>query len=155
MESIEKIIAEHSFFKGLDPRFLQLAAGCAKNVRFDAGEYLFREGTEADQFYAIRHGKVAIEVFVPQRGHVTLQTISAGEIAGWSWLFPPYRCVFDVRAVEMVRATSFDGRCLRTKCEADTALGYEMMKRLAQLVVNRLEATRLQLLDLYGNSAHG
>lgn len=155
MESIEKIIADHPFFKGLDPHFLQLAAGCAKNVRFDPGEYLFREGMEADHFYAIRHGKAAIEVFVPQRGHVTLQTISAGELAGWSWLFPPYRCVFDVRALEMVRATSFEGRCLRTKCDADPALGYEIMKRLAQLVVNRLETTRLQLLDLYGNSSHG
>lgn len=153
MDSIEEIIAEHPFFKGLDPRFLQLAAGCGKNVRFNPGEYLFREGQEADQFFAVRHGKVAIEVLVPARGPVTLQTLSVGELVGWSWLFPPYRCQFDARASEIVRATAFDGACLRKKCDADPALGYELMKRLAHIVSDRLETTRLQLLDIYGNSA--
>lgn len=151
MESIEQIIAEHPFFKGLDKHFLELAAGCGQNVRFNPGEYLFREGQEADRFFALRHGKVAIEVLVPERGPVTLQTLTAGELVGWSWLFPPYRTQFDARATEIVRATSFDGGCLRKKCDADPALGYELMKRLAHLVSDRLETTRLQLLDVYGN----
>ena len=87
---------------------------------------------------------------MPSRGAVTLQTLGEGEILGWSWLFPPYVCQFDARAREDVRATSFDGACLRTKCDADPALGYELMKRLARMVSSRLEAARRQLLDVYG-----
>lgn len=153
METIDAIIAEHPFFKGLDARLLSLAAGCASNVRFNAGEYLFHEGEEADRFYAIRHGTVAIEVYHAQRGAVTVQTVGAGELVGWSWLFPPYLWQFDARAMEMVRATSFDGACLRKKCDADPSMGYELMKRLAHVISHRLEATRLQLLDVYGPTA--
>jgi CRP-like cAMP-binding protein len=76
-------------------------------------------------------------------------TLGPGDILGWSWLFPPYVWKFDARAREAVRATAFDGACLRKKCDADPAMGYELMKRLAHLVSKRLEATRLQLLDLY------
>lgn len=152
MHTMQDIIADHPFFEGLDPRLIELAAGCAQNVRFEPGQYLFREGESADRFYTLRHGKVAIEVFSPQRGPITLQTVSPGELVGWSWLFPPYRCLFDARALEVVRATQFDGTCLRKKCESDPALGYELMKRLAHIVSQRLETTRLQLLDVYGNA---
>jgi CRP-like cAMP-binding protein len=150
METIDAVIAEHPFFKGLDPSVLRIVGGCGSNVRVNAGEYLFHEGDEAERFYAVRHGMVALEIYVPQRGQVTVQTVGAGEIIGWSWLFPPYVCQFSARAVEIVRATSFDGACLRKKCDEDTAMGYELMKRLAHVVSQRLEATRLQLLDIYG-----
>ncbi len=150
MRTLESLLAEHPFFKGLDPRYLELLAGCASNVRFNAGEFIFREGGEANQFYLIRHGKVALEVFVPERGPVTIQTIDAGDVLGWSWLFPPYRWHFDARAVELTRAIAFDGQCLRTKCDEDHDLGYELMKRFARIITERLQATRLQLLDVYG-----
>jgi len=81
-----------------------------------------------------------------------LQTADAGEVVGWSWLFPPYQWKFDLRAIESVRAVSFDGACLRGKCEQDPAMGFDFMKRFAQVFMQRLEATRLQLLDLYGNA---
>jgi hypothetical protein len=100
----------------------------------------------------VRQGKVSIEVFVPNRGPVTLQTDSAGDLIGATWLFPPYRNQFDARATELVRATWFDGTCLRNKCNADPALGFELAKRLALILTRRLEATRLQLLDVYGNA---
>ena len=129
---------------------MKLIAGCGSNVHFDAGAYLFREGEAADRFYALRGGSVSIEVHAPGRAAMTLQTAAAGEILGWSWLFPPYLWQFDARAREDVKATSFDGACLRKKCDADPALGYELMKRLARIVSRRLEATRIQLLDLYG-----
>ena len=109
-----------------------------------------REGQAADLFFAIRGGSVAVETYVPSRGPITLQTLGEGEILGWSWLFPPYVYQFDARAREAVRATTFDGACLRSKCDADPALGYELMKRVARLVSSRLEATRRQLLDVYG-----
>jgi hypothetical protein len=72
-------------------------------------------------------------------------------VIGWSWLFPPYRWHFDGRALSSVRATSFDGACLRGKCDQDPALGYELMKRFARVFSERLRGTRLRLLDVYGD----
>ncbi|MBI3858221.1 MAG: cyclic nucleotide-binding domain-containing protein [Planctomycetes bacterium] len=149
MKSLEDILKSHAFFKDLKPGYLKLISGCGSNVHFKAGQYLAREGAEADRFFAIREGTVAVEIHTPDRGAVAVQTVSEGDILGWSWLFPPHRWKFDGRARSEVRATSFDGACLRKKCEADPAMGYELMKRLALLVSQRLEATRLQLMDLY------
>jgi CRP-like cAMP-binding protein len=153
METLERILAEHPFFRGLDPRYLKLAAGCASNVRFDAGQFIFREGEEANHFYLIRQGRVAVEIFVPNKGSVLLQTLEEGDILGWSWLIPPYHWRFDARAVEMTRAIALDGKCLRDKCEADHDLGYELLKRFASILGQRLDATRFQLLDVYGTGA--
>lgn len=150
MDTIDDLLARHPFFAGLKPEYLALIAGCGQNVHFKPGAYLLREDETADRFFAIRGGRVAVETYVPSRGPVTLQTVGEGEILGWSWLFPPYTYQFDARALEDVRATAFDGACLRTKCDADPALGYELMKRLTRLVSARLEAARRQLLDVYG-----
>jgi CRP/FNR family cyclic AMP-dependent transcriptional regulator len=150
MRSLESLLVQHPFFKGLAPQHLHLILGCGGNVRFKAGEFLFREGEEANRFYLIRHGKVALQVFSPQRGPLTIETIEAGEVLGWSWLFPPYRWHFDAQALVLTRATAFDGQCLRSKCEQDHDLGYDLMQRFAQVMSQRLQATRLQLLDVYG-----
>ena len=104
------------------PTSSTLIAACAGNVHFAAGESLFREGDAADTFYIVRHGSVALETFVPARGPVVIETIEAGEVIGWSWLFAPYRWHFDARALTAVRATAFDGACLRQKCDNDPAL---------------------------------
>ena len=150
METLERVLTEHPFFKGLDTRHIKLLVGCASNVVFKAGEYLFREGEEANAFYFIRHGKIIIETFIPQKGPIAIQTREQGEVTGWSWLVPPYRWHFDARAFELTRAISLDGKCLREKCENDHDLGYELMKRFALMIADRLEATRLQLMDVYG-----
>ena len=150
MHDLEPLLAEHPFFQGLSANFLALLAGCATNVRFDAGEYLFHEGEEANRFYLIRDGGVLVQVFVPGRGAVTLQTLRGGDVLGWSWLIAPYRWRFDARAMEPTRALALDGVCLRGKCDENHHLGYEMLKRFAAIVAERLEATRLQLLDVYG-----
>jgi CRP-like cAMP-binding protein len=150
LQTLEPLLAEHPFLRGLEPRYLALLAGCAANVRFDAGRYIFREGEEADRFYIIRHGKVALELSAPERGALTIQTLGAGDVLGWSWLFPPYRWRFDARALELTRAIALDGACLRRKCDEDHSFGYELVKRFAQVIVERLQATRLQLLDVYG-----
>jgi len=127
--------------------------GCAANVTFEAGDFIFRDGAAADRFYLLRHGKVGVEVFVPGSGAVRLETLEDGEVLGWSWLFPPYKAHFDARAVTFVRALSMDGACLRAKCEKDPAFGYDLMKRFAPVLIQRLHATRMQLLDLYGSHA--
>ncbi|MDH3445341.1 MAG: cyclic nucleotide-binding domain-containing protein [Deltaproteobacteria bacterium] len=149
VEPLESIIREHDFFRDLEPEYLRTLTGCTSNVRFHAGEIIFKEGTEANRFYLIREGKIAVEVFVPGRGAITIQTIGAGEVLGWSWLFPPYRWNFDARAAEDTRAFALDGKCLRDKCEDNHDLGYELMKRFSVIMTARLQATRLQLLDVY------
>jgi CRP-like cAMP-binding protein len=150
MRAIDTMLADVPLLAGLEPDRLELLAGCASNVRFNPGQQMFREGDEADVFYVIRHGTVAIELFAPPRGGMTIETISPGEVIGWSWLFPPHRWNFDARALSQVRATAFDGTCLRGKCDEDPELGYDLMKRFAQVMLERLQWTRLRLLDVYG-----
>ena len=152
METLERIIREHRFFTDIEPVFSNLVCGCAKNVRFEAEQYLFHEGEAADQFYLIRAGRVALEIAAPGRGAITFQTLGEGEIVGVSWLIPPYRWLFSAKALDRVRAISMDAECLRRKCENDHDLGYEMMKRFMPILLERLHATRMQILDVYGNT---
>ncbi|HUN64954.1 MAG TPA: cyclic nucleotide-binding domain-containing protein [Bacteroidota bacterium] len=149
MENLEGIIRDHQFLKGLDQNTISLVAGCAANVRFDPNQLLFREGEEANAFYIIRQGKIAVEVYGAERGPIIIDTLGEGDILGWSWLIPPFHWHFDARAVDLTRAIALDGRCLRTKCESDHNLGYELLKRFAQVMEDRLQATRIRLLDLY------
>jgi CRP/FNR family cyclic AMP-dependent transcriptional regulator len=151
MRTIDTLLHDVPLFAGLSDEILELLAGCASNVRYADGEVLFREGDEANRFYVVRHGMVALENFVPPRGSVTIETIDPGEVIGWSWLFPPYRWHFDAKALGLVRATVFDAACLRGKCEQDPAFGYDLMSRFAQVLIERLQWTRLRLLDVYGN----
>jgi len=150
VQTIETVLRDVPIFQGLQPELIAEFAGCGSNVRFDEGAVLFREGDPADVFYVLRHGSVVLETFVPARGPTTIETLEAGEVLGWSWLFPPHRWHFDARALTLVRATAFDGACLRGKCEEDPALGYDLMKRFAQVLIQRLQWTRLRLLDVYG-----
>jgi CRP/FNR family transcriptional regulator, cyclic AMP receptor protein len=151
LETIDTLLRDVPVFHGLPGEELRLLAGCATNVHFDTGAVLFREGDPADTFYVLRHGSVALEMYVPARGPAIIETLEAGEVLGWSWLFPPYRWHFDARALTGVRATAFDGACLRGKCEDDPKLGYQLMARFAQVLIERLQWTRLRLLDLYGH----
>jgi CRP/FNR family cyclic AMP-dependent transcriptional regulator len=152
METLEPLLRGHEFFRGLDPGYFDLLVGCATNVRFDEGGFLFREGETADRFFLIRHGKVALEIAAPGRGRIIVQTVGEGDVVGFSWLFEPHRWKFDARAVEPVRAVAMDGVCLRAKSEEDPRLGFDLMQRFARVVVRRLQATRLQLLDVYGHA---
>jgi CRP-like cAMP-binding protein len=149
MEGLERIVREHPFFSGMKEEFLELISGCAKNVRFEAGQYLFHEGQAADQFYLLRSGRVALQISAPERT-LTVQTVGEDEIVGASWLVPPYRWGFDAKALELTRAIAMDAACLRGKCEGDHDLGYELMKRFMPILIQRLHATRLQILDVYG-----
>ena len=150
MHTLETFLAQHPFFAGMAPHQLQWLAACASNVRFEAGTYLFHEGDAANHFYAIRQGQVALEIVAPGFEPITIETLEQGDILGWSWLVPPYTKQFDARAVDHVVALAFDAACFRAKCEQDPALGYELLKRFARLIGQRLQATRLQLLDVYG-----
>jgi CRP/FNR family transcriptional regulator, cyclic AMP receptor protein len=149
METLERIIEEHPFFAGLNDEFMELVLGCASNVRFPKDAYIFREGQAANTFYLVREGNVSLEIHAPQRKPIVVATVGVGEVLGWSWLLPPYEWKFSAHATADTRAIALNGKCLREKCEKNHDLGYEFLKRFAQIVVNRLEATRFQLLDVY------
>lgn len=155
MKNIADLLAEHPLFHGLDPPVLALVSGCGRNVHFDAGTRILHEGAPADTFYVLRGGRVALEVFTPGRGPVVIETLGPGDVLGWSWLFPPYRWHFDAHAADSVRAIALDGVCLREKCHDDPLLGYELTQRFASVMLDRLQATRLRLLDVYGDAHAG
>jgi CRP-like cAMP-binding protein len=152
--TLEPLLRRHEFFAGMDPEFMALIAGCAKNVVFPDGGFLFREGTAAQKFFLVSDGAVALEIAAPGRV-VTVQTVGKGEVAGFSWLLSPHRWQFDGRAVGRVRAIEMDGGCLRAKCESDPRLGFDLMQRFARLAMRRLQATRLQIMDVYGHAGIG
>jgi CRP/FNR family transcriptional regulator, cyclic AMP receptor protein len=152
MQEIESSLAEHPFFQGLNKSHLALISKFATLTRFESGQYLFREGESSDNFHLIQSGKVALELFVPAGGSITIQTIGPGELIGWSWLVSPFKKHFDAKAIDTVSAFKFDAKGVRELCEKDPKLGYEILKRLVKVLGQRLHATRQQLLQVYGAS---
>ena len=152
-EDLTTLLQQHPFLAGLTEDHMHTLIGCASNVRFEEGATIIREGEIANTFFLIRTGRIALEIDVPGRGAIRVQTAGPGEVLGWSWLISPYRWHFSAVAVVETRAIALDGECLRNKCESDPGFGYDLLLRLAQVMERRLEATRLQLLDMYGLTA--
>ena len=147
-ESLKSHIDEHPLLRTMNPRHREILADCAVEKEFKPDQIIFRQGDYADQFYLIQSGKVALEAHTPDRGNILIQTLGAGEALGWSWLFPPFVWHFQARAVEPARAIAFSGAHLLVACERDTDLGYDLMKRISQVLIHRLQATRKKLVEL-------
>lgn len=153
LKTIADLLREHEFFEGISEEDLALIAGCGRLETVEAGQFLAHEGDSADYFYIIRKGRVTLETFIPGGDSLVVQTLQKGDVLGWSWLFPPYQWSFDIRVLKQVHLVALDGKCLRGKCETDEELGFELMKRFAKILHARLQATRLQILDVYGNKS--
>ncbi|HZV34462.1 MAG TPA: cyclic nucleotide-binding domain-containing protein [Verrucomicrobiae bacterium] len=149
---VETLLRQHPFLKGLTPHQIRLLTDCAMVTHFSPGELIFREGDPANRFYLIHEGKVALESPGGENGSIFIQNVGAGEVLGWSWLFPPYYWHFDARAIEPTQAVFLYGTPLREECETDHDLGYELVMRMAEVMMKRLQATRRQLLDLKGDA---
>lgn len=147
--SLARSLGEHKLIAELAPEHVAFLAGCTKNQRVKAGAYLFREGDEASELYFVRKGKLSLEVQAVGRGTVVVETLHAGEVIGWSTIFPPYRWYVDARAVKDALVFAVDGACLRDKLEADHGFGYAFTRLMLRVVHRRLERTRLQVLDVY------
>ncbi len=119
--------------------------GCAANLEFAAGQYIFQEDEPANQFYLLCHGAVALQISAPERGDLIVQTVRDGEVFGLTCLVPPYRWTHDARALQTTRVISLDAPLLRRECEIDHDFGYEVMKRFTSVLIERLDATRRQL----------
>ena len=146
--TIERL-REHPFLRGLNHSQLTLLADCALTARFKAGEVIFREGEEAKQFYLIEKGKVVLESGKDFGEPVVIQTIGPGDLLGWSWMMPPYRWHFTARAVEPTKAIYFMGTILRDYCERDHSLGFELHKRMSEVMMKRLQAARKKMLAIH------
>jgi CRP-like cAMP-binding protein len=141
------LIKDQAFFKGLRPKHLRVLASCAMEKEFAAGEWIFSEGEPANRFYLILQGKVSLETATKELGAVCIQTLGPGDDLGWSWLFAPYYFHFSARATEPTKVVFFYGTRLREHCEDDHDLGYELLWRIAKVVIKRLDATQRQLVD--------
>ena len=150
MRTIDELLTDSPTFAGLEPSQLKFIAGCGRNEHVAAGTMLMREGEPAERLWLIRRGMVALELYVPGREPLVIETLETGDVVGWSWLFPPYRWALEGRAHGECHLITFDGLCLRDKCQADHDLGFALMSRFAADMVDRLQATRLQLADVHG-----
>jgi CRP/FNR family transcriptional regulator, cyclic AMP receptor protein len=146
-------LAAHPFLHGMSPEHLAVLGEAASDVTFPARHRLFEDGGSATRFWLIRSGYVALDLHVPGEGRVRIDTIGMGELLGWSWLFPPYRWAFGAAAASRMEAFEFDAREVRARCATDPALGYEVTRRLAEVVAKRLRSTRVRLITASSPSA--
>jgi CRP-like cAMP-binding protein len=146
---LDEIVAAHPFSRGINPRYLHLLTDSASLMHFGAGQDIFREGQSADHFYLIHKGRIALETFVALEGGTTLQTLSAGEALGWSWLFSPYTWHFTARAREPAELVEFGAADLRGKAEENHDFGYVLAMRIGQVMFERLQTTRRRLVEFY------
>ena len=146
-------VTDLAFFAGLSPEQLRQLCEAGRPASYRPGERLFAEGGPADRFWLVETGSVALDLRVPGRGDQVIETLSGGSVLGWSWLHPPYRWQFGAVAREALDTIAFGGASVRTRCDADPAFGYAMLRLFVPVITDRLHATRLRLLDLYATPA--
>ena len=145
-QRIEARVTGHPFLSGMPANHIKVLAGCAKLLRFASGEMVFRAGEPADGFYLVESGEVAIDAATKKKP-VTIDTVSAGEPLGWSWIFEPHRWQYDARATQQTTALFFDAAVLRQHRGDDHTFGHELFKRMSEVMVKRLQAARGKLVD--------
>jgi CRP-like cAMP-binding protein len=146
-------ISAHPFFAALTDQQRAALAADGKAVTFTSGQRLFDEGGSADRFWLIEDGRIALDLRVPGRGDQIVETLASGTVLGWSWLNPPYRWHFGAVARAATTAIEFDAPAVRRRCDADPAFGYAALRSFTPVIAERLQATRLRLLDLYATPA--
>lgn len=145
MNTLATSVAEHPFVVGMKPAHVDILCECGMQTEFTEGQLIFREGDLANRFYLLEEGSVALESLGREARPVLIEVLGPGDVLGWSWLFPPYYWHFDARALKPTRAIFFYGTRLRTQCDEDHDFGYELIKRMASVVVRRMQAARGQV----------
>ncbi len=139
------VLAGHPFFRSMRAANLSAVSHGAKEKVFEAGELIVRAGEIAAHFFVIAEGSVVLESVAPNRNPVPIQVVGPGEVFGWSWLFPPFLWHFRARAIEGTRVIVLDRAKPLTLCETIPSLGYELMLRVTNVVIQRLQAMRKQI----------
>lgn len=151
-EAVIVRLNRHPFFDGFNRKHLVLLADCALTARFNPGQVIFRQGEKADRFYVIESGRVVLESSADGEEPLVIETIGSGDLLGWSWMMPPYVWHFTARAIESTEAIHFAGEILRDYCNKDHSLGFELHKRMSEVMMKRLQAARRKMLSMH---AHG
>lgn len=138
---LERSVAEHPFTKGMSPAHLRILTECAMFTQFQSGQIIFHKGEIANRFYLIQRGRVSIETPANEQGIITVQTVGPGDVLGWSWLFAPYYWHFNACSLEQTEAIFFYGTRLREGCEQDRDFGYQLMRRVTAILIQRLQVT--------------
>jgi CRP/FNR family transcriptional regulator, cyclic AMP receptor protein len=151
-ETVLAMLRHHPFVAEFEPRHVEKLASLAQEIRFERDHIIFHEGDECSEFYLVLTGLVALEIAAP--GHTfRVQTLFSGDEFGWSALLMGRGKHFQARTLERVDALAFEGTELLTACREDTLFGFILMQRLLGVVAERLQATRIQLLDMYSPMA--
>ncbi len=152
MSEVFDLLVDHPFFKEMTDDQIRVVAETGTLVSYDEGEFIFSEGGKADSCFLILDGGVALGLQKPGYGRTAILTLHAGDLLGWSWLYPPYRWSYDAHVHSDTKAIRFDGARLKEAADADPVLGYELMKRFTDMLVKRMQSIRIQLLDVYSTS---
>jgi CRP/FNR family cyclic AMP-dependent transcriptional regulator len=144
--------ATHPVFRSISPEHLALVASFATTQRYASQRRVFEYDKRADRFFVVQSGRVAIEVPSVEGEPLMIQTLGPGSVLGWSWLLPPYRWLFDARALTTTEVVAVDGERLRAACDQDPALGYQVLKRFTTLMADRLNAARLTAMRHYSGA---
>ena len=151
MSEYGSILAAHAFLEGMKAEHIEKIADCTSYVEFQRGQYVFRQGEAAENFYLILEGSAEVELFSAAGGPVVLQKVGSGSVLGWSWLIPPYLWHFDAQVLQSVKALEVHAVRLRGFMAKDSALGYEILSRFIVTVCERLESERMRLVELYAS----
>jgi CRP/FNR family cyclic AMP-dependent transcriptional regulator len=146
-EQETSVLAAQPFLRGMPPAHLRELAALCEHVTIAAGKRLFEEGSRADRFWIIDAGQVTLDASVPGRGRVIIETLGRNDVVGLSWMLPPYQWRFGAVATQPTQAFAFDAHAVRSACDFDLALGYELSRRFSAVVVRRLQATRARLIE--------
>jgi len=146
MNKLEERIVHHSFLRSLSPDNVQIMLKNATEKEFKPGEIILKQGEPANRFFLIDSGRVVIEA--GKSDGKTVQTLDAGDVLGWSWLFPPFSWHFTARALTPTKCTVLDGGHLLVTAEENHEFGYELMRLVAQIGIERLQATREKMLKI-------
>ena len=144
---IKEYLSNHAFFSGLDDSYVQFLADSVTKLKVKKGDVLFQQGKQADKFFLLRNGQISIQVPAIMGPSLEIQLLSQDQLLGWSWLIPPYRWNFLAKVTEDSEILEFDGSAILARCEEDPKFGYELLKRFAALMSERLDAARQKLMD--------
>ncbi len=147
--SIEESLKKHAFFAGLDAEVIRTIAEFGTRKSFPENQLIFRRGESADKFFLIESGLVSVGINPSMHSPVNIQIVTDNEVLGWSWLVPPYVWQFDGRTLEPTTVIILNAEKLRNLFETRADIGYEISRRVVQIVGRRLQATRIQFWDIY------
>lgn len=147
-DTLRVALAAHPFCVDLDAPHIDALAGIAGEVTFADDTFILRHGQPADGLHLITSGDLALEIHEPGRAPHLIASLHGGDVLGWSWLFEPRRWAFDARSIGPVSLLKLDAPRLLELIDADAAFGRDLALRIGRIVVERLQATRAQLVDI-------